>query len=95
MHIYKTRNKYNLHLENTDGTVLNLYYGEPLSNYQNILNNPVKPSNVPSHYVFTGWYTTDTFQEGTKLKENATMSSHDRFLYARWEEPRVNVYGCK
>ncbi|MBF1106795.1 MAG: InlB B-repeat-containing protein, partial [Solobacterium sp.] len=91
MHVYKTRNKYNLHLENTDGTVLNLYYGEPLSNYQNILNNPVKPSNVPSHYVFTGWYTTDTFQEGTMLKENATMSSHDRFLYARWEEPRVNV----
>ena len=91
MHIYKTRNKYNLHLENTDGTVLNLYYGEPLSNYQNILNNPARPSNVPAHYVFTGWYTTDTFKEGTKLKDNATMSNRDRFLYARWEEPRVNV----
>ena len=91
MHVYKTRNKYNLHLENTDGTVLNLYYGEPLSNYQNILNSPVRPSNVPAHYVFTGWYTTDTFKEGTKLKDNATMSNRDRFLYARWEEPRVNV----
>ena len=46
---------------------------------------------MPAHYVFTGWYTTDTFKEGTKLKDNATMSNRDRFLYARWEEPRVNV----
>ena len=91
IHVYLTRNKYNLHLENTDGTVLNLYYGEPLSNYKNILDNPVKPNNVPAHYVFAGWYTSDTFREGTKMNDNATMSSRDRFIYAKWEEPNVNV----
>ena len=91
IHVYLTRNKYNLYLENTDGTVLNLYYGEPLSNYKNILDNPVKPNNVPAHYVFAGWYTSDTFREGTKMNDNATMSSRDRFIYAKWEEPNVNV----
>ena len=91
IHVYLTRNKYNLHLENTDGTILNLYYGEPLSNYKNILDNPVKPNNVPAHYVFAGWYSTDTFREGTKMNDNATMSSRDRFIYAKWEEPNVNV----
>ena len=91
IHVYLTRNKYNLHLENTDGTILNLYYGEPLSNYKNILDNPVKPNNVPAHYVFAGWYTSDTFREGTKMNDNATMSSRDRFIYAKWEEPNVNV----
>ena len=62
-----------------------------MSNAHNELDNPIKPSSVPAHYVFAGWYTVGSMYDETKLSPDAKMPDHDLVIYAKWEEPHVKV----
>jgi hypothetical protein len=42
--------------------------------------------------VFSGWYTTSVYQDGTKKVEGSTLSASDTGLYARWDCPNGLIY---
>lgn len=46
---------------------------------------------APTKYdcIFDGWYTTDTFRDGTKLTEIQTSTCQDITLYAKWVESNI------
>ena len=91
LHVYVSRNQFNLRFANADNNLVKLYYDAPLSNAHNELDNPIKPSSVPAHYVFAGWYTVGSMYNETKLGPDAKMPDHDLVIYAKWEEPHVKV----
>ena len=91
LHVYASRNQFNLRFANADNNLVKLYYDAPLSNAHNELDNPIKPSSVPVHYVFAGWYTVGSMYDETKLRPDAKMPDHDLVIYAKWEEPHVKV----
>ena len=91
LHVYISRNQFNLRFANADNNLVKLYYDAPLSNAHNELNNPIKPSSVPAHYVFAGWFTVGSMYDETKLDPDAKMPDHDLVIYAKWEEPHVKV----
>lgn len=91
LHVYASRNQFNLRFANADNNLVKLYYDAPLSNAHNELDNPIKPSSVPAHYVFAGWYTVGSMYDETKLSPDAKMPDHDLVIYAKWEEPHVKV----
>ena len=91
LHLYKKRNEFTLHFANADNNSVRLLFGTPLNSEISDLSNPIKPANVPAHYVFAGWYTVSSMYDETKLSDKATMPSRDMVLYAKWEEPHVKV----
>ena len=91
LHVYISRNQFNLRFANVDNNLVKLYYDAPLSNAHNELDNPIKPSSVPAHYVFAGWFTVGSMYDETKLDPDAKMPDHDLVIYAKWEEPHVKV----
>ena len=91
IHMYVKRNEFTLRFANADNNPVRLLFGTPLNSEISELNNPIKPANVPAHYVFSGWYTVSSMYDKTKLSDNATMPSRDMVLYAKWEEPHVKV----
>jgi hypothetical protein len=91
LHVYVTSLQYKLHFINADNNPVSLHYGAPLSYANTELSNPIKPANIPSHYVFAGWYTTARMDEATKLDPNQKMGEEDIFIYAKWEEPHIKV----
>ncbi len=55
-------------------------------------NREVVSGNTKTTYRFDGWYTSETFDDGTKFDSNK-MSRQDIKLYAKWTEiARVNMY---
>lgn len=91
IHFYLSRKSFQLKFVNADNRPVSLFYGAPLSYAKNSLDHPIKPASVPRHYVFGGWYTTSTFQKGSELNLKSTMGTQNRFVYAKWEEPRIKV----
>jgi len=91
LHLYKKRNEFTLRFANADNNSVRLLFGTPLNSEISGLSNPIKPANVPAHYVFAGWYTVSSMYDETKLLDKATMPSRDMVLYAKWEEPHVKV----
>ena len=91
LHLYKKRNEFTLRFANADNNSVRLLFGTPLNSEISGLNNPIKPANVPAHYVFAGWYTVRSMYDKTKLSDKATMPSRDMVLYAKWEEPHIKV----
>lgn len=91
LHLYKKRNEFTLRFANADNNSVRLLFGTPLNSEISGLSNPIKPANVPAHYVFSGWYTVSSMYDKTKLSDKATMPSRDMVLYAKWEEPHIKV----
>ena len=91
LHLYKKRNEFTLRFANADNNSVRLLFGTPLNSEISGISNPIKPANVPAHYVFAGWYTVRSMYDKTKLSDKATMPSRDMVLYAKWEEPHVKV----
>ena len=91
LHLYKKRNEFTLRFANADNNSVRLLFGTPLNSEISGISNPIKPANVPAHYVFAGWYTVSSMYDKTKLSDKATMPSRDMVLYAKWEEPHVKV----
>ena len=91
LHLYKKRNEFTLRFANANNNSVRLLFGTPLNSEISGLSNPIKPANVPAHYVFAGWYTVSSMYDETKLSDKATMPSRDMVLYAKWEEPHVKV----
>ncbi len=91
LHLYKKRNGFTLRFANADNNSVRLLFGTPLNSEISGLSNPIKPANVPAHYVFAGWYTVSSMYDETKLSDKATMPSRDMVLYAKWEEPHIKV----
>ena len=91
LHLYKKRNEFTLRFANADNNSVRLLFGTPLNSEISGLSNPIKPANVPAHYVFAGWYTVSSMYDETKLSDKATMPSRDMVLYAKWEEPHIKV----
>ena len=91
IHLYIKRNEFTLRFANADNNPVRLLFGTPLNSKVSELNNPIKPANIPAHYVFAGWYTVSSMYDETKLSDKATMPSRDMVLYAKWEEPHIKV----
>ena len=91
LHLYKKRNGFTLRFANADNNSVRLLFGTPLNSEISGLSNPIKPANVPAHYVFAGWYTVSSMYDETKLSDKAMMPSRDMVLYAKWEEPHIKV----
>lgn len=91
MHVYVELRQYDLRFENAGNTPVKLHYGEALSSANAEINNPIKPANIPAEYVFDGWYTSPGFQDGTEYDPEMKMGTQDKFLYAKWVQPRVKV----
>ena len=91
LHLYKKRNGFTLRFANADNNSVRLLFGTPLNSEISDISNPIKPANVPAHYVFAGWYTVSSMYDKTKLSDKATMPSRDMVLYAKWEEPHIKV----
>jgi len=91
LHLYKKRNEFTLRFANADNNSVRLLFGTPLNSEISDLSNPIKPANVPAHYVFAGWYTVGSMYDETKLSPDAKMPDHDLVIYAKWEEPHVKV----
>ena len=91
LHLYKKRNEFTLRFANANNNSVRLLFGTPLNSEISGLSNPIKPANVPAHYVFAGWYTVSSMYDETKLSDKATMPSRDMVLYAKWEEPHIKV----
>ena len=91
LHLYKKRNEFTLRFANADNNSVRLLFGTPLNSEISGIRNPIKPANVPAHYVFAGWYTVSSMYDKTKLSDKATMPSRDMVLYAKWEEPHIKV----
>ena len=91
LHLYKKRNEFTLRFANADNNSVRLLFGTPLNSEISGISNPIKPTNVPAHYVFAGWYTVSSMYDKTKLSDKATMPSRDMVLYAKWEEPHIKV----
>lgn len=91
LHLYKKRNGFTLRFANADNNSVRLLFGTPLNSEISGISNPIKPANVPAHYVFAGWYTVSSMYDKTKLSDKATMPSRDMVLYAKWEEPHIKV----
>ena len=91
LHLYKKRNEFTLRFANADNNPVRLLFGTPLNSEISGISNPIKPANVPAHYVFAGWYTVSSMYDKTKLSDKATMPSRDMVLYAKWEEPHIKV----
>ena len=91
LHLYKKRNEFTLRFVNADNNSVRLLFGTPLNSEISGISNPIKPANVPAHYVFAGWYTVSSMYDKTKLSDKATMPSRDMVLYAKWEEPHIKV----
>ena len=91
LHLYKKRNEFTLRFANADNNSVRLLFGTPLNSEISGISNPIKPANVPAHYVFAGWYTVSSMYDKTKLSDKATMPSRDMVLYAKWEEPHIKV----
>ena len=91
LHLYKKRNEFTLRFANADNNSVRLLFGTPLNSEISAISNPIKPANVPAHYVFAGWYTVSSMYDKTKLSDKATMPSRDMVLYAKWEEPHIKV----
>lgn len=91
LHLYKKRNEFTLRFANADNNSVRLLFGTPLNSEISGISNPIKPANVPAHYVFSGWYTVSSMYDKTKLSDKATMPSRDMVLYAKWEEPHIKV----
>ena len=91
LHLYKKRNEFTLRFANADNNSVRLLFGTPLNSEISGISNPIKPANVPAHYVFAGWYTVSSMYDKTKLSDKSTMPSRDMVLYAKWEEPHVKV----
>lgn len=91
LHLYKKRNGFTLRFANADNNSVRLLFGTPLNSEISGISNPIKPANVPAHYVFAGWYTVSSMYDETKLSDKATMPSRDMVLYAKWEEPHIKV----
>ena len=91
LHLYKKRNEFTLRFANADNNSARLLFGTPLNSEISGISNPIKPANVPAHYVFAGWYTVSSMYDKTKLSDKATMPSRDMVLYAKWEEPHIKV----
>ena len=91
MHVYVELRQYDLRFENAGNPPVKLYYGEALSSANAEINNPIKPANIPAEYVFDGWYTSPGLQDGTEYDPEMKMGTQDKFLYAKWVQPRVKV----
>ncbi|MBF1043105.1 MAG: InlB B-repeat-containing protein [Candidatus Nanosynbacter sp.] len=91
LHLYKKRNEFTLRFANADNNSVRLLFGTPIDSEISGISNPIKPANVPAHYVFAGWYTVSSMYDKTKLSDKATMPSRDMVLYAKWEEPHIKV----
>ena len=91
LHLYKKRNEFTLRFANADNNSVRLLFGTPLNSEISGISNPIKPANVPAHYVFAGWYTVSSMYDKTRLSDKATMPSRDMVLYAKWEEPHIKV----
>ena len=91
LHLYKKRNEFTLRFANADNNSVRLLFGTPLNSEISGISNPIKPANVPAHYVFAGWYTVSSMYDKTKLSDKAMMPSRDMVLYAKWEEPHIKV----
>ena len=91
IHLYVKRNEFTLRFANADNNPVRLLFGTPLNSKVSEMNNPIKPANIPAHYVFAGWYTVSSMYDETKLSNKATMPSRDMVLYAKWEEPHIKV----
>ena len=98
--LYYTRNKHTLTFVNvteTEKTVSNVMYGQPLQNYTDANGNLLRDFTLDpavdlpegyeeGAYVFGGWYTTAECYPGTKFEfdEYDTMPDNDLTLYAYW-----------
>ena len=91
LHLYKKRNEFTLRFANANNNSVRLLFGTPLNSEISGISNPIKPANVPAHYVFAGWYTVSSMYDKTKLSDKAMMPSRDMVLYAKWEEPHIKV----
>ena len=82
---------YSLSYYNYNGvakTEKNIKYTASLKSYANY--TPVKPSELPSYYVFGGWYKdkacTTKFDFNTEKMPNANMQ-----IYAKWTARKINL----
>ena len=82
---------YSLSYYNYNGvakTEKNIKYTASLKSYANY--TPVKPSELPSYYVFGGWYKdkacTTKFDFNTEKMPNANMQ-----IYAKWTAKKINL----
>ena len=72
-----------------------------------VVNGGVRPSSLINYYEegvgrvlgeptyegreFLGWYTTETFEEGTKITEIPATATTDYVLFAKWSDPEPDV----
>ena len=89
---YYNRNPYSVTYYNNgaiDKTISNVLYESSISG-TNFNYIPPRPANIPSDYVFKGWYTTAQGFDNSKFNfTGATMLSYNLILYSRWDKPSI------
>ena len=90
--LYYTRNSYDISFENCTGVGdASLKYEASLATAKPNDNQVKPPTGVDSDYVFAGWYTSPACEDGTEVKWNSTMPSHNMQVYAKWVAPEYTV----
>ena len=80
-----TAKQYTLTFEENGGSeVENITQG-----YETDIELPI-PTYSDEHYMFEGWYTSPTFEEGTKF-ESLIMPGEDMTLYAKWTQQQYTI----
>ncbi len=81
--VYYERDKYTLAFESNGGSTV-----ESITNYY---NKPITVPNDPTKtgHTFTGWYTSATCDEGTKVTLPTSMPAGSKTYYAGWS---INEY---
>ena len=94
VNFYYTRNEYTLTFNNmgdvlADKTAV-VPYETSLENFDFV---PTYPSRIEENaYHFDGWYTSETFKEGTEFDfDSATMPANNVVLYAKWAPNEYTV----
>ncbi|WP_028264153.1 InlB B-repeat-containing protein [Atopobium fossor] len=66
-------------------------YTAPIDSYLVIDMNQYRPANLPSYYVFAGWYLDEDLATPLEDASNLTMPAKQLDLYAKWEAPKIDV----
>ena len=103
---YYARNSYNIDFYNKlgytteegyveDQTVKQLIKEDSALYQENLKDYYFEPTTTRENVEFVGWYTTETFEEGTEVTEedfaNMTMPADNIILYAKWSDSKINI----
>jgi uncharacterized repeat protein (TIGR02543 family) len=87
---YYTRNSYSIVFINngTEEKTEFLKYEQPLNGVD---YKPTRPANVPTGYVFEGWYENEVCEGSPFVFDGKTMPAQNITLYAKWAAPEVTA----